>query len=578
MKNQLLEFDFLYYNKKNQWLSFMLVFLCLGSMTFAQSNTDVSQKSSPVKFTGGVSVLANTYGNGGVGVSRQSPFSYALAGSPTLTIYNISFPFSFTFSDQKFSYAHPFNRYGVSPNYKWVKVHLGYRAMNFSPYTLAGRQFFGVGVELNPGKFYLGAVSGKLENLLAKRDSLVFGATPVETYERKLKGVKLGVGGKSGFDVVFVKVVDDLLSSEPKLGDHTRLLPQDNVVVGFNAHLNFFKHLLLKLESAGSLHTRDARTDIVIPDSIEVPKIYDRLDGLIKANLSTRWGLAGNVGLDLNTKLFTLGVGYQRIDPYFKSLGVYYMVTDFESYTAHFSTKLFNKQLRLRLKGGLQQNNLSLVRRASSVRKVGSANVSYAGRSGFTFNINLNNIQTDQRAGYIEIEDSLRLALVNSSANFNLGYNWRNKTLSQSVNASFGITSFKDVNEDYFLPIGETKNKNINLSYSLRHKPTQMSYTLGINSYQLNSPTNESSGVGLSAGIGKKMLKKKMSVRFSGSYNRRSIDGEKDGYFLRLRNKISYKITKKQSLGFYISWARRPSLLTVPLKETRANLSYNLRF
>ncbi len=578
MKSYSTPFLQIYYTlvKKAALLIYLLAFQCFNSHIIAQTAIDSSPKNF-VNFTGALNITTNTYGNGNIGEPRQSPFSYALTGSPTLSIGNISFPFSFTFSDQKFSYAHPFNRYGVSPTYKWVKLHLGYRSLNFSPYTLAGRQFFGAGVELTLGKFNLSAVSGKLENLLAKRDSIVFGATPVETYKRKLKGLKIGIGQKSGLDLIYLKVIDELASSIPNLGDNTRLLPQDNVVIGLNGRITFFKRLLLKVESAGSLHTNDAREDLSIPDSVNVPKIYERLDGLIKPNLSTRWGLAGNAGLDLNTNPFSLGIGYQRIDPYFKSLGVYYMVTDFESYTAHLSTKLFNKKLRLRLKGGFQKNNLSLVRRSSTIRKVGSVNLSYASKGGFSLNANFNNIQTDQRAGYIEIEDSLRLALVNSSAMLNLGYSWKTKDYRHSINTNLGSTKFKDINDDYFLPIGETKNNNINLNYALRHKPSQMSYRLGINSYRLTSPSNENKGIGLSAGISKKMLAKKLTVRFSGSYNIKTNQGEKDGYFLRLRNKISYKITKKQNLGFYISWARRPSIVR-PLKETRAILSYNLRF
>jgi len=552
---------------------FLFVFLSL----YASAQESPAKKSNPVKFSGGLSLSSNAYSNGGVGRNRQSPFSYAISGAPTLTIYNISFPFSFTFSDQQFSYSHPFNRYGVSPNYKWIKLHLGYRSMNFSDYTVAGRQFLGAGIELTPGKFHFSALTGKLEDPYAQRDSLVFGATTLDTYTRRIHSVKIGVGKTSGFDIIALKVKDEIDSATPQEADNVRLVPKDNLVLGLNFRLLLFKRLQFKVESAGSLHTNDARATINA-DSLDLPQAYYTLNKIIKTNISTRWGTAGKAQVNLNLKPFTIGFGYQRVDPNFMSMGVYYMVTDFENYTANFSTRLFKKQLRLKLKGGYQQNNLSLLRRSTNLRKIGNVQINYANPKGFTASLNINNMQTDQRAGYVEIEDTLRLALSNSSAIFNTGYGWKQGKTRQSISLNIGRTNFKDINPLYFTAIGETINNNAGISYSLKHKPSSMSYSIGINYYELNSSYNNSSGIGFNAGIGKKLLNKKLSIRFNTSLNQRKLDGEKDGYYLRLRNRMTYKVTKSQRLSFYISWAKRPSISKTPLNETRASISYGLNF
>jgi len=79
-----------------------------------------------------------------------------LQGSPVITVYGIVLPFSFRLSEQQRDFRQPFNQFGVSPYYKWAKLHLGYRSHNWSTYALAGHSITGVGLELTPGKFQVG--------------------------------------------------------------------------------------------------------------------------------------------------------------------------------------------------------------------------------------------------------------------------------------------------------------------------------------------------------------------------------------------------------------------------------------
>jgi hypothetical protein len=58
----------------------------------------------------------------------------------------------------------PFNRFSIAPSYKWVKVYAGYTSMQFSPYSLAGHELFGGGVELSPDNgFKISALFGRLK-------------------------------------------------------------------------------------------------------------------------------------------------------------------------------------------------------------------------------------------------------------------------------------------------------------------------------------------------------------------------------------------------------------------------------
>lgn len=104
---------------------------------------------------------------------RRDPYSYFLSGNLNFDLYGWSVPLSFTYSNQNLGYQQPFNQYGIHPTYKWATLHLGYSSMNFSPYTLSGHVFKGIGVELRPeGKFSYSAMYGRLQRAV-ELDTLI---------------------------------------------------------------------------------------------------------------------------------------------------------------------------------------------------------------------------------------------------------------------------------------------------------------------------------------------------------------------------------------------------------------------
>ncbi|MBK9690074.1 MAG: hypothetical protein IPO65_21030 [Saprospiraceae bacterium] len=81
--------------------------------------------------------------------SRRSPYSYSVAGTINFAYKGFNLPITGSYRDAQFSYDYTFNRLGLSPSYKWVKLHLKWSNINYSAYTLSGRSFFfGVGLEL----------------------------------------------------------------------------------------------------------------------------------------------------------------------------------------------------------------------------------------------------------------------------------------------------------------------------------------------------------------------------------------------------------------------------------------------
>ncbi|HLL95708.1 MAG TPA: hypothetical protein VK404_12060 [Spirosoma sp.] len=148
------------------YLFYLAGWIAITSLpTYAQDLSTLG-KQKPVTLNGGLSVRTIFYSAKGIEARRQ-PFSYVVTGAPVLSLYGWSVPVSFVFSEQERSFRQPFNQFGMSPTYKWVTLHAGYRNLSFSPYTLAGHTILGGGVELTPGIFRFGFVYGRLNRATA---------------------------------------------------------------------------------------------------------------------------------------------------------------------------------------------------------------------------------------------------------------------------------------------------------------------------------------------------------------------------------------------------------------------------
>src|SRR5690606_23843773 len=135
--------------------------------------------------------------------ARREPFTYLLSGSPTVSLYGWSIPFSFTLSQDERSFRQPFNQFGMSPTYKWITLHAGYRNVTFSPYTLAGHTILGGGFEINPGKIRAGFMYGRL-NRATVIDTATQSLVPY-SFSRKGFAARLGYGtAENHFDLNFL--------------------------------------------------------------------------------------------------------------------------------------------------------------------------------------------------------------------------------------------------------------------------------------------------------------------------------------------------------------------------------------
>ena len=100
-------------------------------------------------------------------------------------------------------------------------------------------------------------------------------------------------------------------------------------------------------------------------------------DAIFTRRTSTAYYNAYKAALNFNAQAFMVGVGYERIDPGYRTLGAYYFNNDLENITLNFSTRLFKKQLSLSTNVGTSATTWTMTSSNTLRRGVGSVNVNF---------------------------------------------------------------------------------------------------------------------------------------------------------------------------------------------------------
>ena len=557
----------------NYFKSILLVFCLVIFNDVTGQNVGGFKKQKPFEISGNFSIGASFNGTTRENI-RRAPFSYIINGAPTIAIYGIQIPLSFTYSDQQLSFVKPFQRYGASPYYKWVKLHIGHRNLNFSPYSLTGQTFLGGGVELTPGKFEFTAFYGKFENIFATRSPFDVDVLPGETYDRKGYGLKIGYGGdKAKFDINFIKIVDESEAIDPVLTDTLRIKPKENIVINPSIKFTFFKKLFIQSSVAASVITQNRNANTGIIDD----EIVQRFSPVLTVNQSTKVALAGDASANLTLSKGSIGVKYQRIEPLYESLGLYGIVNDFENYTVNGDVSFFKKRLRISVSQGYQRNNLTKLRQVTDLRKIGSYNANLSLKNGLNVNVQYSNFQNDQEAGYVEVNDTIRLALVSKNLSLNSSYRWKKKKSEQSVSLFVGGQNFKDLNSENRLSVNN-KNNSGNLNYRINMKPLSFSLRGGL-TYAAYEANNElTNRIGASIGGSKKIFDDRVQIKLGFSFQKSEVDNVNDGQVYKGHVGLSQKINDHNTLSLRASITNRNSIVKEAFIDYRARFSYTVRF
>lgn len=566
-------------------LSFIFVFIL---SSHAQDLENIKEKK-PVAISGGLTLSSDFYGVSGM-EKRKSPFSYSITGSPTLSLYGITFPFTIYYSNEQSSFSQPFNQFGMSPYYKWAKFHIGYSNVNFSPYTLAGHTFLGVGCELNPGKFRFGAVYGRFKKAIAEDSTLVLDSSlyrqPIPAYKRMGYGFKLGVGSEKNYlDLIYFKGVDDM-NSIPYRPVYYDVDPGENAVIGLSSKFTLFKALTWKTDLAVSLYTIDTTAPNL--DDLDVEQ-FSLINNFITTNISSQLLTAGETSLMFKQKHYSLQAKYKRIDPDYKSMGIYYIQSNVEQYTFGTSLMLFKSKWITNGTLGFQHDNLDEKKAMHTGRTIGSCNMSINPGQKFGLNLQYSNYGISQRpSGLIEdLSDTLTIHQISQNISVMPRLNFINQKASHIINLNVSIQELKNKNLLNNMS-SDMSSTMINLTYSYMSLESNLTLSPSLFFNKTTITSGEMKNIGLSFSTSKPFLKNRMQNTLSLAYNKNYFNTQSNGYTFNINGTIQLGISEnlKHNLLVNFNWLRNQvkQEINSELAETRSfsetmiTLSYTYTF
>jgi len=538
-----------------QRFKFNIIALFVSSLGFAQNfNVQEVAKAKLINVSGGVSANSIFYS----GNAAREPFSYFLNGNINFNIaglYNI--PLSFSYTNQKFGYDKPvlMNRLSIHPSYKWITAHIGDVSMTFSPYTLSGHQFSGFGVDLTPqGKFKVSAMYGRL-----LKSSEYNNAYPdlLPTYKRFGYGFKTNYALENvTFGLIFFKAKDEINSISNPVPVELGVAPKENAAVSFETNFKLFQKLQVFTEFANSSITEDTRT-------IDGTKAKGVAALFLSPNNTTASYNAFKGQLVYPAGKGTLGLGYERIDPNYRTLGGYYFNNDLENITVNATQNLYKDKVSVSVNLGLQKDNLDKQKESQMKRLVSALTIDYRATEKLNFNLNYSNFQsyTNSRNQFDYINqvsdydylDTLNFRQVNQNASLAINYLLKNdKRIKKSINANFSMQDAVNQQQGQTIAGGASTYYNSGLSYSVGYPEKDLNINAAINNTYGKTDGGKSFIIGPTIGATKLFFDKKFTTSASTSYNTSYNNGDKQNDIINFRVNGSYIYLQKHNFNMGI--------------------------
>jgi hypothetical protein len=536
-------------------IQFFILLFFATTIGYSQSfNVEQLVKTKLINVSGGASANAIMYS----GNAAREPFSYFFNGNININVaglYNL--PFSFSYSTQKFGYTKPvtMKTFSISPSYKWITAHIGDVSMTFSPYTLNGHLFTGFGLDLTPpGKFKVSAMYGRL---LKSNEYDTNIPAVIPTFKRYGYGFKTAYAfEKVNLGVIFFKATDVVSSLTNPVPFELGLTPKENVAVSFETSFKLFQKLQVMTEYANSSITED----ISLSGTTKGKGIASLF---LKSNETTISQNAIKAQLVYPAGKGTLGLGYERIDPNYRTLGSYYFNNDLENITVNATQQVFKDKVSLALSLGMQKDNLEKQKVSQSKRLVSSVTADYKVSQKLNLNFNYSNFQsfTNSRNQFDYINqdpslvyvDTLNFRQVNQNLGLTANYLIKNdKQLKKSISANFSMQESANQQQGQAVAGGATTFYNSAISYIQGYPTKDLNFMGSINNTYSQMETANSLIIGPTLGVTKLLMERKLNTSFSTSYNTSFSNGNKQNDIFNLRLTGSYLYLEKHSFNMSV--------------------------
>lgn len=451
---------------------------------------------------------------------RMQPFTYQFTGDVTFRYKDIiELPFSFVFSEQERKFNQPFSQFGLSPRYKWLTVHGGFRNINWSENSMAGHNMLMIGAEVNPSYFRGGILFGRLTRATfadtAKIDSLHL-QTFVPSYKRLGLAIKLGAGTANNYvDLIYFRAWDkakDSLFFSNDDGSKSLLPKSENAVFNIITSNKIGKYITIKAEYALSTTNVD-RTLPKSKDSADAS--YPKIAGiLMKPNKSAIGGHSANAEFSFQKDGWSTNAGFKLLTQNFNTFGAYFLQTNYYDVHVRQVIPLQKQKGRLNINLQVSDDNLNKKKPFTTLRTII--------QTGYDFNDVKFGISTQYVLAYTKqkgLTDSIKLSpfndLMMNQMNHTFivipryliikGSNTHMLLLSEVANLLTDLNKNTKENTRFF-------NNVINLSYTLNLPLKYFSMTSSVYNTFVKNKFSTVSSYGVSVTTNESFAKNKVTI------------------------------------------------------------------
>lgn len=555
------------------WLC--IVFACCFCRKGYAQDVDLENFYKPnFKVTGNVNANMMYYTSNADTQNSREPFTYLLSGNLNISAFNFSVPLFYSITNQgnNLGYTAPFdfNRLSIMPKYKWVKAYIGNVSMTFSPYTLSGFPFKGVGLELTPqSPFKITLMGGQLLKAVSEDEAL--GGIPV--YQR------FGYGAKIGFEKERYKLgwigfyAKDDLNSLTMVNDKG-VTPKENFVNSLTFSTSVIKNLNLNVEYALSVLTDDTRSNTLSGGNFR--------DKLFSSKESTSFMNALNVNFDYNIQKSIVGLTYERIDPNYNTLGALYFNNDLENIALRFSRPFYQDKITVSTSLGFQRDDLAKEKKQDTKRVVGAINMNYRVTDQINITGSYSNFSTytNKKLDQFElinnpnvvVSDTLDYRQLSQNANVNMSYAFGSKR-NQNLNFNYSIAGQANEQGGVIRRGQASTVQNYNLAHSVNFIEMKVALNSSLNYTNNQVGINNSSSSGASVGASKKLFKDKLNTNLGFLYNNSQGDMNSSSVFgIKFNN--SYTLLEQHNFSLNIISMFRSSTNTQKFNDLTATFNY----
>lgn len=565
-------------------LTFIVQNEALGQLVPTSMNIEETSnliKGNPldsIALLGGIRATSTLYTAQGI-EQRRDPLNWQINANMSVQTKFLTVPFSVQLSHQQRNFTHPFqqdfNQFGFSPTYKNTTLHVGYRAISLSEFSLAGTQFLGVGLEYKNKDFPVNfaMMYGRINKAF---DGEITESTQVSqdliVYDRWAYGGRVQWGDdKNNIGVILFKARDDVNSLDATTAKALYAKPSENLVTELQGEKTFNQRLRLKFDYAFSAYTRDINTSEI---TIDKYSYLNNLGGLFTPRASSEYNHAFVGEAALTFEKINWNLKYRNIGPTFRTMGSPFLANDLDDFTLGTSFTLL-KTVNISFNGGLQRNNLRQTKASQSERWIGAGNIGVKLGEKANMNFTISNFSTTtQRVVYSEYNpetdmDSLSFQQVtrNASVTSSIGYG---KKVPMNLNISIGYqNAFDSENQS-----SSFYNTSVSQAFQFISTGTQINFGANFNQNETDMLSRSLFGPMLS--VSQPLFKKKLRSTLTVAGQQAMVSAIKESEFINSRLSFSYAIKNQHRFSLSTSYLIRKGYTVgaQSFNEFRTTLTY----